>query len=174
MTGVQAQTRGERGEQMKATVASIINANVNVRFQVNTLDMLDYPLRDFFADFVALSMMDKGPIAVTAQEWARISEAQEFDKFALVPHLESYVGQGAQKFQMMGNMMQFMMGVTAPEGIGEHVKVMYASRSSSSGPRRRGRDRPVGAGRRNWPRPRRRGRRFCRSRPGVGRRHSPA
>ena len=122
LIGIHAHTRGSRGEQMKATVANLLQQNVNIRLIVSMKDAMDYPLRPFFADFVELCDNYQKPVAVTMAEWAQIRPIGRMKMLRLSPQIEAYVGQEPMKAQSLAQFMQILAPVTAPQGLGEMAK----------------------------------------------------
>ena len=122
LIGIHAHTRGSRGEQMKATVANLLQQNVNIRLIVSMKESLDYPLRPFFADFVDLCDNYEAPTAVTMAEWAQIRPVGQMKMLRLSPAIEAYVGQEPMKAQSLAQFMAVLAPVTAPEGLGELAK----------------------------------------------------
>jgi hypothetical protein len=127
IVGVMPMTRGESSpSSMKATTASIIHSNTNVRFSVDINMMLDYPIRPILLDFVGLSNMVETPIAITLAEWELLQECVDAKCVELVPHTESYIGNAVEKFQLLQQFLANAAPMMAPQGIAEVIKDMLA------------------------------------------------
>ena len=124
VTGVMAQTRGERGEQMKATVAQILHSNINVRFSAMVNDVSDYPFRPLLRDFVDLCAERTRPIEVTEAEWGLVSEMARGGMVKLVSHPEAHVGNAFAKMQVLQNVFALVAQHLDPVGQGEFLKVI--------------------------------------------------
>jgi len=122
LTGIGAQQRGERGEQMKATVASIMNQSANTRFGASVNDMDDYPLRPFLQDFVDIAMMRDEPAVVTRDEWMMLRRAHQAGLLNLTPRPESHIGNAFGKAQVLQTVFQLVAQHLDPIGQGEFLK----------------------------------------------------
>jgi hypothetical protein len=119
LVGVMGHTRGERGEQMKATVAQMLQGNVGTRFEVQQKAAVDYPFRPFLDDFVELAALYDEPIAITPQEWqvTRVAIERKACRIVLAP--EAHVGAAMAKIQLYVQLMQGMQQIVDPVGLGE-------------------------------------------------------
>ena len=129
LVGVMPQTRGEAGAaSMKATTASIIHGNTNVRFAVDINLLLDYPMRDFLADFVRWSELVETPLRITQPEWQMIRQLAGSGVITLAPTIESYVGNAVEKFNMLQQFLANIMptGLLQAPGVAEIAKDMLA------------------------------------------------
>lgn len=127
LIGIQGQNRGEPGKAgMKATTANLIHGNTNLRLGVTMNLIMDYPLRQFLADYVELSTLVEMPVAITLAEWELVRERAEAGELWLVPHSESYVGNTIEKFNLLMQLFQAIAPITAPPGIAELAKEMLS------------------------------------------------
>jgi len=122
LLGILAHTRGERGEQMKATVATMLAGNVGTRFAVGMKRAEDYPMRIFLKDFVELCKWQTEPISITRAEWRLVHEAMNRNALEAVLHTESHVGNPLPKIQLYGQLMQMSQQVLKPEGHAEIIR----------------------------------------------------
>ena len=125
LIGIQGQNRGEPGKAgMKATTANIIHGNTNLRLGVTMNLIMDYPLRQFLADYVELSALVETPVAITLPEWELVRERAEAGELWLVPHAEAYVGNTVEKFNLLMQLFQTLAPMTAPPGLAAMAKEM--------------------------------------------------
>ncbi len=122
LTGVMPMTRGEQGKSMKATVASIIHSNVNIRFAVTMQQIMDYPLRQIMDDYLKLAALMEAPSAITEDEWAILRHVITRGDLWMVPHAEAYVGNSVEKFQLLNQYAQIWAPLMAPQGMAELAK----------------------------------------------------
>jgi hypothetical protein len=116
-TGVMPHTRGERGAEMKATVANIMHTNVNVRFASSLKSDMDYPFQALLNDFVGLCQLYDNPIRVKPEEWRITRSAVDEGALTLRLKPESHVGNPFAKIQTILQVAQFMLPFTAPPGL---------------------------------------------------------
>jgi hypothetical protein len=113
---------------MKATTASIIHSNTNVRFAVDINLLLDYPMRDFLADFAKWSELIETPLRITQPEWQMVRQLAGAGAITLAPTVESYVGNAVEKFNMLQQFLSNIMptGLLQAPGVAEIAKDMLS------------------------------------------------
>jgi hypothetical protein len=120
LSGIMAHTRGESGPaSMKATVANMLNTNVNVRLNATANEIIDKVLRTLTNDFMYAVANDPEPVKVTPDEWQAIKEIINRGFVEMVPHPEAYVGNQTAKQQQLMNTLQIILptGMLQPPGI---------------------------------------------------------
>lgn len=125
LAGIMAHTRGESGPaSMKATVANMLNTNVNVRLNATANRIIDTCLRDLMGDFMMMVVNDPNPVKLPRNEWEAVRSIVNRGLVELVPHPESFVGNQMAKQQQLLNLLQMVpaLGVIGPRGIGALVQ----------------------------------------------------
>lgn len=122
LIGVTPHVRGEGGADMKATVASLLHTNINIRRSVEQNDEVNYPIDVFLEDFVALSVNDDRPKVATPLEWALIRQAVADRSLWLTPRQEAHAGNPLPKVQLLQQIMSVAAPILQPQGMSELVK----------------------------------------------------
>jgi len=124
LIGVTPHIRGEGGSDMKATVASLLHTNINIRHSVQQKDLASYPIQVFLDDFVRLVTMYDEPLVATPLEWQIMRQGMEQGAISLVTRQEAHVGNPLPKVQLLQQMLLGFTQVLAPQGIAEISKRM--------------------------------------------------
>lgn len=124
LIGVTPHVRGEGGADMKATVASLLHTNINIRHSVQQKDLASYPIGVFLDDFTRLVTMYEEPLKVTPLEWQIIRSGIEQGAIGLVTRQEAHVGNPLPKVQQLQQMFMGAAQVLAPPGLAELFKRM--------------------------------------------------
>jgi hypothetical protein len=123
-TGIMPHSRGERGAEMKATVANILHTNVNVRFASSLKADMDYPFQVLLNDFIGLCQLYERPTKITEQEWAVTRKAVEEGSMRLRLKPETHVGNPFAKIQVLQQIATWMAPFTMPPGLALMGKMM--------------------------------------------------
>lgn len=124
LIGVTPHLRGEGGADMKATVASLLHTNINIRHSVQQKDLASYPIGVFLEDFARLVTFHDEPLVATDLEWQIIKAGIEQGAVSLVTRQEAHVGNPLPKVQMLQQMFMGAVQVLAPPGVAEIFKRM--------------------------------------------------